>query len=147
MKHFRLLTLAFCALFGLSAYAQEDITNTYLRNADLSTVDYGWDYYSDSFKYTDWKIDGDVPVVEFYSGWGSQEHDNFKFSQTISLPAGDYHLEVNAFFRNGDPGDGTNPDKAWIFAGDKKQNVIGLSSAGVAAYTGSNDLYKAANAF
>ncbi len=147
MKHFRLLTLAFCALFGLSAYAQEDITNTYLRNADLSTVDYGWDYYSDSFKYTDWKIDGDVPVVEFYSGWGSREHDNFKFSQTISLPAGDYHLEVNAFFRNGDPGDGTNPDKAWIFAGDKKQNVIGLSSAGVAAYTGSNDLYKAANAF
>ena len=147
MKHFRLLTLAFCALFGLSAYAQEDITNTYLRNADLSTVDYGWDYYSDSFKYTDWKIDGDVPVVEFYSGWGSQEHDNFKFSQTISLPAGDYHLEVNAFFRNGDPGDGTNPNKAWIFAGDKKQNVIGLSSAGVAAYTGSNDLYKAANAF
>ena len=147
MKHFRLLTLAFCALFGLSAYAQEDITNTYLRNADLSTVDYGWDYYSDSFKYTDWKIDGDVPVVEFYSGWGAQEHDNFKFSQTISLPAGDYHLEVNAFFRNGDPGDGTNPNKAWIFAGDKKQNVIGLSSAGVAAYTGSNDLYKAANAF
>lgn len=147
MKHFRLLTLAFCALFGLSAYAQEDITNTYLRNADLSTVDYGWDYYSDSFKYTDWKIDGDVPVVEFYSGWGSREHDNFKFSQTISLPAGDYHLEVNAFFRNGDPGDGTNPDKAWIFAGEKKQNVIGLSSAGVAAYTGSNDLYKAANAF
>ncbi len=150
MKHFRLLTLAFCALFGLSAYAQEDITDTYLRNAGLSTIDYGWDYYSNeegAWKYTDWKTDSDVPVVEFYSGWGSREHDNFKFSQTISLPAGDYHLEVNAFFRNGDPGDGTNPDKAWIFAGDKKQNVIGLSSAGVAAYTGSNDLYKAANAF
>ena len=147
MKHFRLLTLAFCALLGLSAYAQEDITNTYLRNADLSTVDYGWDYYSDTFKYTDWKTDGAVPVVEFYSGWGSQEHDNFKFSQTISLPAGDYHLEVNAFFRNGDPGDGTNPNKAWIFAGEKKQNVIGLTSAGVGAYAGSNDLYKAATAF
>ena len=150
MKHFRLLTLAFCALFGLSAYAVEDITDTYLRNAGLSTINYGWDYYSNeenAWKYTDWKTDSDVPVVEFYSGWGSQEHDNFKFSQTISLPAGDYHLEVNAFFRNGDPGDGTNPDKAWIFAGEKKQNVIGLSAAGVAAYTGSNDLYKAANAF
>lgn len=147
MKHFRLLTLALCALLGLSAYAQEDITDTYLRNANLATINYGWDYFSETYKYTDWKTDGAVPVVEFYSGWGSQENYDFKFSQTISLPAGDYHLEVNAFFRNGDPGDGTNPHKAWIFAGEKKQDVIGLSSAGVGQWAGSNDLYKAATAF
>lgn len=148
------LLLALLALFtlgGSNLYAQEDITSQYLTNADLSTVDNGWTYYSDAFKYTDWKTDGDVPVVEFYSQWNSGAsvsitQKDFKFSQTITLPAGDYRIAVNAFYRNG-AGDGTNPDKAWIFAGEKKQNVAALTSAGVSAYTGSNDLYKAANAF
>lgn len=148
------LLLALLALFtlgGSNLFAQEDITSQYLTNADLSTVDNGWTYYSDAFKYTDWKTDGDVPVVEFYSQWNSGAsvsitQKDFKFSQTITLPAGDYRIAVNAFYRNG-AGDGTNPDKAWIFAGEKKQNVAALTSAGVSAYTGSNDLYKAANAF
>ena len=130
--------------------AQEDVTSQYLSNADLSTVNSGWTYYSDAFKYTDWKTDGDVPVVEFYSQWSaspqSMTQKDFKFSQTVTLPAGDYRIAVNAFYRYGN-GDGTNPDKAWIFAGEKKKNVVGLSSAGVAGYSGSNDLYKAANAF
>ena len=148
----KLFTLAFLAMLGAgSASAQEDVTNDYLVNADLSTVNSGWDYYSDDFKYTDWKTDGDVPVVEFYSQWNpgapvAITQKDFKFSQTITMPAGDYRIAVNAFYRNGN-GDGTNPDKAWIFAGEKKQNVVALTSAGVAAYTGSNDLYKAANAF
>ena len=136
-------------------YAQEDVTDTYLQNADLSTVNSGWTYYSDAFKYTDWKTDGDVPVVEFYSQWNAGApvditQKDFKFSQTVTLPAGDYRLAVNAFYRNGG-GDGTNADKAWIFVKgtdvDQKQNVVALTSAGVASYTGSNDLYKAANAF
>ena len=132
---------------SVAVHAQVDITDQYLTNANLGTIDTGWDYYSDAFKYTDWKTDGDVPAVEFYAGWGSLEHTNFKFSQTITLPAGDYRIAVNAFYRNGDPGDGTNEDKAWIFAGDNKQNVIALSSAGLTGYIGKNDLYKAANAF
>ena len=148
--------MAVCALFaGITASAQEDVTNTYLQNADLSTVNSGWTYYSDAFKYTDWKTDGDVPVVEFYSQWNAGApvditQKDFKFSQTVTLPAGDYRLAVNAFYRNGN-GDGTNADKAWIFVKgtdiDQKQNVKALTSAGVASYTGSNDLYKAANAF
>ena len=132
------------------AKAQTDITSQYLKNADLSTVNSGWTYYSDSFKYTDWKTDGDVPVVEFYSNWTANPEaiarKDFKFSQKITLPAGDYRIAVNAFYRNGG-GDGTNVDKAWIFAGEKRQNVAALTSAGVADYQGSNDLYKAANAF
>ncbi len=140
-----------CIVGALDMSAQNDITDTYLQNANLSTVNSGWTYYSDAFKYTDWKTDGDVPVVEFYSQWNagnpvSITQKNFKFSQTITLPAGDYRIAVNAFYRNGN-GDGTNPDKAWIFAGEKKQNVKALTSAGVASYTGSSDLYKAANAF
>ena len=145
--------MAACALFagGVTASAQEDVTSTYLTNADLSTVDNGWTYYSDTFKYTDWKTDGDVPVVEFYSQWNqgasvSITQKDFKFSQSVTLPAGDYRIAVNAFYRNGG-GDGTNDNKAWIFAGDKKQNVYALTSAGVSSYTGSSDLYKAANAF
>ena len=145
-----LFLLAVLLGFVSGIKAQEDVTSQYLSNADLSTVNSGWTYYSDAFKYTDWKTDGDVPVVEFYSQWSaspqSMTQKDFKFSQTVTLPAGDYRIAVNAFYRYGN-GDGTNPDKAWIFAGEKKKNVVGLSSAGVAGYSGSNDLYKAANAF
>lgn len=134
------------------ANAQTDITADKLTNAGLSTVDAGWTYYSDDFKYTDWKTDGDVPVVEFYSQWNAgasvpmEKQKDFKFSQKVTLAAGEYRIAVNAFYRNG-AGDGTNEDKAWIFAGDQKKNVAALNSDGVGAYTGSNDLYKAANAF
>lgn len=153
MKRKRLL-LAVALVTGMlgwnSAQAQEDITSQYLTNADLSTVNSGWTY-ADNYQYQDWKTDGDVPVVEFYSQWNAGAsvaitQKDFKFSQTITLPAGDYRIAVNAFYRNG-AGDGTNDNKAWIFAGDKKQNVVALTSAGVSSYTGSNDLYKAANAF
>ncbi len=103
--------------FGSKLYAQEDITNDYLTNADLSTIDNGWAYYSDDFKYTNWitaSNDTYTPAVEFYAGWGNLEQTNFKFSQTITLPAGDYRIAVNAFFREGNDGDGTNNNKAFL---------------------------------
>jgi hypothetical protein len=146
-----LSSLVVMLCMSIFANAQKDVTATYLTNADLSTVDNGWTYYSDAFKYTDWKTDGDVPVVEFYSQWNagasqSIAQKDFKFSQKVTLPAGVYRIVVNAFYRNG-AGDGTNENKAWIFAGKQKKNVEALTEAGVADYTGSNDLYKAANAF
>ena len=102
MKKLKLLIAALDIVGGVnSVSAQEDVTAQYLTNADLSTVDNGWTYYSNDFKYTDWKTDGDVAVVEFYSSWTanpqSMETKNFKFSQTITMPAGDYRLAVNAF--------------------------------------------------
>ena len=115
----KLLFAMLCIVSALGLRAQEDITLTYLTNPDLSTVDNGWTYYSDAYKYQAWRNtydDGHVPAVEFYAGWGSLEHTNFKFSQTITLPAGDYRIAVNAFYREGNGGDGTNNDKAWIFA-------------------------------
>ena len=154
----RKLLLAACLVagaLGFNANASTDITSSYLTNADLSTVNYGWTYFSDAYKYTDWQTNGDVPVVEFYSQWNagapvSMDQKDFKFSQTVTMPAGYYRLAVNAFYRNGS-GDGTNDDKAWIFVKgtgiDKSQNVAALTSAGVGAYTGSSDLYRAANAF
>ena len=130
-------------------YAQnegpEDITSTYLKNADLLTIQeqtaavgQGWQHGG----FTDWKTNGAVAVVEFWN-WSNQ----FSFTQTVTLPAGDYRLAVNAFYRNSWDGDGTNNDMAWIFANDTKQNVVALKKGELNDYAGSNDLYKAATAF
>lgn len=129
----------------------EDITDQYLTNADLSVEDNGWTYYSDSYKYQGWRTGDDTKsaAVEFYAGWGSLEHTNFKFSQTITLPAGDYRIAVNAFYREGNDGNGTNANKAWIFAGDKKQNVIAMKSmSDLSTWSGAgDDMNKAMAAF
>lgn len=140
MKLLRLLTFTVCALLmGSTAFAQEDITDQYLANADLSTINGGWT----NTGYTAWKTDGAVPVVEFWN-WSNA----FSFTQTITLPAGDYRLAVNSFYRESWEGNGTNNDMAWIFAGEKKQNVVALNSMGdLSGYTGTNDLYRAATAF
>ena len=127
-----LMALAVSAL-GFNANAQEkkavDVTKQYLKNGDLSIKESGWTY-AEGYKYEAWKTDGAVPVVEFYSKWNDGDpvemtRKDFKFSQEVKLPAGEYRIAVNAFYRNG-RGDGTNPDKAWIFAGEKTQNVIAL---------------------
>ena len=148
MKKLKFLLLAFVAMISLGASAKTDVTSTYLTNGDLSSLT-GWTIL-DNF-YTDWETDGDVAAIEFYSAWSSNpgtpwgQTKDFDFSQSPTLPAGYYRLCVNAFYREGN-GNGTNT-KAYIYAGDKQQYVVGLSSAGVGAYTGSNDLHKAANAF
>lgn len=147
------LSLASLALMA-GAFAKSDVTTTYLTNADLKSLE-GWtilDCEMAQGGYTDWQTNGDVPVIEFYHTWNSNaggeigSTKTFNFSQTVELPKGYYRLAVNAFYREGN-GNGTNT-KAYIYAGEEyKQYVIGLTSAGVGSYTGSNDLYKAANAF
>ena len=138
MKHLRLFVALFALLGVLSANAQEEITNEYLQNADLKSLT-GWTQVG----YTDWKTDGAVPVIEFWN-WSNE----FSFTQTITLPAGDYRLAVNSFYRESWSGNGTNNNMAWIFAGEKKQNVIALNNMNeLSQYAGSNDLYHAATAF
>ncbi len=135
------------AMLGVSTLsAQTDVTSTYLTNADLSSLD-GWTRTD----YTDYKTDGDANVIEFYHTWSANpgadigNTKNFYFKQNVTLPAGEYRLAVNAFYREGN-GNGTNT-KAYIFAGEQQQYIIGLNSGALTSYTGSNDLYKAANAF
>ena len=152
LRHF--LSLMFFLLVPFTIMAQEDITDQYLQNADLSSFGEGWDY---DF-YTDWNTGADVPVVEFYHTWGANPGADigyardFHFTQTITLPAGDYRIAVSAFYREGN-GNGTNT-KAYIFAGDKQQYVYGLSaqeqadvSGRTGKYVGATDLLRAANAF
>lgn len=152
LRHF--LSLMLFLLVPFTIMAQEDITDQYLQNADLSTFGEGWDY---DF-YTDWNTGADVPVVEFYHTWGANPGADigyardFHFTQTITLPAGDYRIAVSAFYREGN-GNGTNT-KAYIFAGDKQQYVYGLTaqeqadvSGRTGKYVGATDLLRAANAF
>ena len=137
---------------GFQANAREDVTSTYMTNAGLTSLT-GWtiDTGFGGNGYTAWETDGDVPVIEFYHSWSANagaaigSTKTFNFSQTLQLPAGYYRLAVNAFYREGN-GTGTNT-KAYIYAGDKTQYVVGLTSGGLSSYTGKNDLYKAANAF
>ena len=149
LRSFFLVVLALLMTAG-STQAKTDVTAKYLKNAGLTSLE-GWSYGDGGYNYTDWKTDGDVPVIEFYHTWSNNagaaigSTRNFHFTQDIKLPAGHYHLSVNAFYREGN-GNGTNT-KAYIFAGDKKQYIAGLSASGVAAYSGNDDLHKAANAF
>ena len=149
-KSVLLAILMIACAWGQRLYAQVDVTDTYLQNADLFSLE-GWDYGDDGYNYTDWQTGGDVPVIEFYHAWSANAGAsigatrNFHFTQKVTLPAGNYRLAVNGFYREGN-GNGTNT-KAYIFAGEKQQFMIGLGSAGVASYSGSSDLFRAANAF
>lgn len=156
MRKTKLLLVACALMFGVGVHAATDVTATYVKNADLSvdpkTADNGWTLLNGWRQ--DWKAAEDaehVNVVEFYAGWGALENTEYAMSQTITLPAGYYRLAVNAFYRQGNDGNGTNDDKAWIFAGAKKQNVYALANfygiCGEKGYTGSSDLWKASNGF
>ena len=130
--------VAAMTVFCMGTQAKEDVTGQYLQNADLNSLD-GWNHAG----YTAWRSDGAVPVIEFWN-WDKQ----FNFDQTITLSKGDYRLAVNSFYRESWQGNGTNNNMAWIFAGEKKQNVIALKSmSDLSGYAGSNDLYRAATAF
>ena len=155
-KLLKSLLVAGMLAVGIGVQAKVDVTDTYVMNADLSvdpaTADNGWTLLNNWRQ--DWKAAEDethVNVVEFYAGWGSLEKTAYAMTQTISLPAGYYRLAVNAFYREGNDGNGTNQDKAYIFAGEKKQNVYALANfysiCSEKGYQGSSDLWKASNAF
>ncbi len=149
-----LLTAIAVFSFSVDSFGKTDVTSTYLQDANLKSLG-SWTLdklngFADK-GYTDWQTSTDVPVIEFYNAWSPTPGGSigntktFNFSQKIKLPAGYYRLAVNAFYREG-AGNGTNT-KAYIYAGQKIQYVVGLNAAGVGGYTGSSDLAKAANAF
>ncbi|MCH5174848.1 MAG: hypothetical protein J1F40_03085 [Prevotellaceae bacterium] len=179
MKRRLLFVVALAAsALGFNAHAQTDITDQYLQNADLSSLE-GWDMgdplagtKNDGVKnaagdslYYQAKTTGnntEVPVIEFFHTWvagavkdGKTElgfTQNFHFTQKVTLPAGNYRLAVNAFYREGngrtDDGQVHLSTKAFIFAGDiKEQGVYDAPSNVLNGWTGSADINKAANAF
>ncbi len=164
MKHLRLFLVAVATVFGLGVHAQVDITDEYLRNANLSSLD-GWSYGDTKvstktdgvssednslYLYQQWRsaeTDAMTPAIEFYHAWSGNagasigQTQNFHFTQTVTLPAGNYRIAVNAFYREGNNG-GVNNDKAWIFAGERKQNVLALTPSDLNSYSG-DDMDKA----
>ncbi len=130
MKFLKLLLVAMATMVSLGAQAQEDITSTYLTNADLSSTD-GWTI-SGQIEGT-LATDGEVNTIEFYHTWSWNagaaigNSKDFTLSQTITLPAGSYRIAVNALYREGN-GNGTNT-KAYIFAGEKQQFVHAVTAA------------------
>ena len=154
-RKFLLLTiLLIVGAWGSNLYAQEDVTDTYLTNADLNSLD-GWSNGDDGYTYTNYKTDGAVPVIEFYYQWTPDPNvegtpigstRNFHLSQKVKLPAGSYRLSVNGFYREGNGLKGENK-KAYIFAGDQQKYLVALTQGALNPYAGSNDLYKAATAF
>lgn len=140
MKKTLLRSLLVAAMFavGMNVSAKDEVTDQYLVDADLNSLG-GWDQAG----YTAWRNDVAVPVIEFWN-WSNQ----FSFTQTVTLPKGNYRLAVNSFYRESWGGNGTNNNMAWIFAGEKKQNVIALNSmSDLSGYAGGNDLERAATAF
>lgn len=138
MKRHLLLAML-CIVGALNVSAQEDVTDQYLTNANLATQNSGWTQSG----YTAWVTTSAVPVVEFWN-WSNQ----FSFSQTVTLPAGNYRIAVNSFYRESWGGNGTNNNMAWIYAGAKTQNVVALNSMNdLSGYAGGNDLERAASAF
>lgn len=150
MRKLKLLIAAVALLVSAGVQAKTDITSSYLGNADLGTKNGTWSCE----KYTDWQIATDqvhVNVIEFWAGSNFTD-GKFSISQSITLPAGYYRIAVNAFYRNGWSGDGTNNNMAWIFAGESTKNVYALNSGDLGNFTnggigGSSDLQKASNAF
>lgn len=153
-----LMTLALLGMVSV-AKAKVDVTDQYVLNADLSInpkqEGNGWELVNNY--YEQWHIgrsEQHLSIIEFYSGWESLTITKYGMKQTISLPAGDYRLSVNAFYRQGENGNGTNNDFAFIFAGEKRQKVYALGNQSELqvynnyGYTGNQSaLGLAANAF
>ena len=143
MKKIKLFLAAMAAMVGLSVNAQEDITSTYLTNADLSSKD-GWTITGEIAGTLDTSMD--VNAIEFYHSWSANpgtaigNSKSFRFSQVVNLPAGDYRIAVNAFYREGN-GNGTNT-KAYIFAGETQKYIHAVTAAENSELQNGNGKYK-----
>lgn len=140
------------AMLGVGTLsAQTDVTSTYLTNAGFESVD-GWTIVVDQVgeKYTGsyYKLDTstDPNTIEVYHTWAASsaqlnQAKNFKFSQTVTLPAGEYRLKVNGFYREGAQQNATT-DKAWAFAGENKQNLVGIGTCGANSMSDAAAVFK-----
>ncbi len=138
------------ALYDLSGGTWSDVTAQYLVNADFASIE-GWtiavDHVGESYGGTYYKLDAgtDPNTIEVYHTWGGSstpldQTKNFKFSQKLTLPAGEYCLKANGFYREGAEQNATT-EKAWLFAGESKQNIVGIGTCGA------NNMGDAANVF
>ncbi|MCQ2129276.1 MAG: DUF5013 domain-containing protein [Bacteroidaceae bacterium] len=115
-----------------------DITDVYIVNARLLEGANGWNC-NPARSGGDGLNDGKIGVLEFYAGWGSLEMTKFEMLQTINLPAGEYKLSSNAFFRYGVAYDtDKTKSEAYMVCGNDKTLLPTLGSIeGLSGYANS----------
>ena len=89
---------AFLFAVAGSALAQTDVTSTYIKNANLSSLD-GWTAVT--FINPEKGNNTEGYACEAYAGWGNVDNPTYSLKQTITLPAGNYELVNYSFFRYG----------------------------------------------
>ena len=137
-------------MLAVSGWAQawQDVTETYIKNADFSETE----TVNSKVQPKDWAFtnleacDAKARVVEFYAGWNALNFTEAEASQTVNLPAGTYKLEGHSFFRQGQNWD-TDKSKSlgYIYAGEEETLVSTLGSVDVSSYA--NDKSQAGTAF
>lgn len=133
-----LLIAAMCLTGGGSAFAQTDtyvdVTATYIKNADLSSLD-GWStsttkassFTGDRTCFSGREEHDGVSVSEAYAGWGALELTGFSLTQEITLSQGKYRLISQSFYRQGETTETTS--HATLKAGDSNTTpVMSLNS-------------------
>ena len=142
-KSFFLTIVALLAFAG-NAYAQRDITSTYIKNATLSNGTAGWTV--SNFNNPQQGNNTVGYATEAYAGWGSLGVTSYSLTQNITLPKGSYRLVNYSFFRQGEFYN-TNASKslAYLKAGNSQAAIKTLGSITPAGYANSQS--EGANCF
>lgn len=123
---------AFALLGGAqAAFAQKDVTSTYIKNADLSSV-------TDN-KPTDWTATnfenvttntGYGNVITAFTVYLKLDVTSYSLTQDVKLPAGSYTLVNYSLFRQGTSyNDNPTTSKANLVAGSNSAAVMTMSQA------------------
>lgn len=130
-------------LCAIVSWGQTDVTSEYLTNADFSNGTNGWTFTTEGRSWT--HASHTMNVVEAWAG-GGNEMKSYSAKQTVTLHAGIYRLETNAFYRQG-VSYNTNSSKslAYIVAGSSKKSICTLGSITEASYA--NNTNEAATVF
>ena len=135
MRKLKFLLLALAATISVGAWAQKDVTSTYITNATLSSLE-GWT----NINFKD-PVQGNNTIgyaSESYAGWGSLEKNNYSLTQKITLPKGNYRLVNYSFYRE-EGNANSNPEisRAFLKAGEKKVAIKTLGSIKPTGYADS----------
>ncbi len=104
----------------------KDVTAQYIKNADFS--DGLNDWTANNFAKPD-KQELSNYATEAYAGWAELEKTEYSLMQKIKLPAGNYKLVSNSFFRQGETyNTDVNKSLAFLKVGDQKIALKTLAS-------------------
>ena len=114
----------------------KDVTDKYIKNADLAQEYEGWTVSNFAEKTQKQALSNNA--TEAYAGWAELQVTDFALTQKIKLPAGNYKLVSNSFFRQGEAyNSDANKSLAFLKAGDQKVALKTLASETAKDYANS----------